>query len=992
MSQLPEFCEVHGTVTGKEGRPVPHARMFVWRKLIRDRVELTAGETNEHGEYRMRYRAEDRCERLLIEVEARSEEFDEPLRSSVVPAQADLQIDLHLETPDTSEWATLTAAMRPALEGLKLSSLVENDDHQDVSFLALELAKSVNAIMNVVVSARLEAAFGVTAAAFYAFVRQRIPSAIPSPLLEASDNFTLIDALVHRIGSLVFALTPQVQTQCLTSAVALDLIGPQYTTQIPELVAALQSLRTTDLLTQPYLVGKATLGQLLGVAQLPAAKQQTFAQALTTNTQSMRNFWRTLGDGNHGFTAAEASSIERTLSLGAFVKNDVPLVRALMQRFSSGTYTENADLAKLSVADWTTLIESSGGAPAGINAAGNTTPAEVFAAVVYTRVTRAYPTAALASRVTAGTFLPVAQRPPLVQFFTNNPALELVKDTISTYLTSAGENAFKGISQEDQAGVIANLRAFQRVLRIAPNVDAAQALLAQNINSATRIAAMGRQQFFVLATANGITKPDANLIFDAAAQRYAGVVSLYTQFNLDAVGVWPAAVGDTATLSQLTQQAIQRDDSLATLFGSQDYCATDDCTSILSPAAYLCDLLLWLRNHPQGAGTLLDVLDGRRPDIRHLLLNCPNSDTELPYIDLVIELLADAIAAPSDPNSTVNPPWKQTTYDATAESLLAAPEYFNQPAFVTLFGANYPQALPYSAGLDELRTYAQQLGVPLWQMRQALVPLHAPPLATQSAVAAERFGMPPHQADLVTTPNLVTANIIWNTAAPPTDLSALPAFLQAASCTYESLLELLEVSWVQGGLGIAISGLNDLCDTSTQTLTPNPLDPGFLDRAHRFLVLWGASGYKMWELDLLLGAAAVANGTLDQNALCALLAFRQLQDATRLPVDAQLAFFGNIDTASHRDPDGTPTTSLYARLFLNPAVIAIGPDPDIAALASGGAIADPVLLDHIPAVQAALGVSAADAATLVGLTDNTLTLANLSELYLASRRWRPRVS
>src|SRR5208282_998878 len=92
------------------------------------------------------------------------------------------------------------------------------------------------------------------------------------------------------------------------------------------------------------------------------------------------------------------------------------------------------------------------------------------------------------------------------------------------------------------------------------------------------------------------------------------------------------------------QQAIQRDQTLAMLFGTEDYCATDDCTSVLSPAAYLCDLLLWLRNHPQGSGTALDVLDRRRPDIRHLLLNCPNSDTELPYIDLVIELLADKVS------------------------------------------------------------------------------------------------------------------------------------------------------------------------------------------------------------------------------------------------------------------------------------------------------------------------------------------------------------
>ena len=49
-----------------------------------------------------------------------------------------------------------------------------------------------------------------------------------------------------------------------------------------------------------------------------------------------------------------------------------------------------------------------------------------------------------------------------------------------------------------------------------------------------------------------------------------------------------------------------------------------------------------------GAG----CFDWRRPDIRHLLLNCPNTDTELPYVDLVNELLADKISPPVDGIST----------------------------------------------------------------------------------------------------------------------------------------------------------------------------------------------------------------------------------------------------------------------------------------------------------------------------------------------------
>ena len=931
--------------------------------------------------------------------------------------------------------------------------------------------------MRVAVSARLEAAFKIPAPAFYAFLRQQVPAALPSPLLDASQNFTLIAPLVQRIGSLIFSLSAQVQTQTLTAAVALDLIGPQFTTQIPQLVSQLQALHTTDLLNQPYLVGNTTLAQLLDVAALPPAKQQTFAQALATNTQSMRNFWRTLGDGQHGFTAAEASAIERTLSIGAFVKNFVPLVQNLLQGFSSGTYQTLPDLARLSLQDWVQLVSQTG-PPPGIDAAGTATPAQVFASVVYTRTTRAYPTAALSGRIAAGTFVPPAQQRPLIQFFRNNPGLELIKDNIPAYLASHGDTAFAGISNEDQAAVVANARSFQRVLRVAPDPDVAQTLLGLGIKSATQIATLGQQQFFLKATAAGLTRPEANQAFQAAAQRYANIVSLYTQFNRDSIGIWPKAMGQVPEPDEPVQEAIQLDPSLATLFGSQDYCATDDCTSILSPAAYLCDLLLWLRNHQQGAQTALDVLDSRRPDIRHLLLNCPNTDTELPYIDLVNELLADKISPPIDSTSTSyvqealvngttyyyivtavnsvgqgapssqvsaapaapaaapgtpggvsatpgdnqvtlgwnavpgatsyniywstspgvttangteiagaanpyvqealvngttyyyivtavnsvgqgapssqvsaapaapaaapgtpggvsatpgdnqvalgwnavpgatsyniywstspgvttangteiagaanpyvqealvngttyyyivtavnsvgqgapssqvsavpivptsapsaptgvsatpgdnqvtlawnavpgatgynvywstapgvttvngteitgawNPVWKQTSADKTAADLSAAPEYFNQGAYVTLFGASYPFTLPYSAGLDELRTYVQQLNLPLWQLRQALLPLGGASVAQQAAVAAERFGMAPHGEDLVANPNFVPAPVAWNTASPLTDVAPVDAFLQAASVTYESLLELLEVAWVQG--------------------------------------------------------------------------------------------------------------------------------------------------------------------------------------------------
>ena len=987
MAEMRDVYKVHGVVTGHDSRPLPGARIIVWLQHIRDRRELAAGETDECGRYEIDYEASTN-EHLpvLIVIEALSEFLDAPLFSRQTLAQPDLQIDLHYQSPDQSQWTNLVKQIEQLLNGLKLDEVVENSTHQDLSFLARELGKSTEALMQVAVSARLETAFSIAAPVFYAFLVQQVPSSLPAPLLDASQNFTLIDALVQNIGSLIFTLAPDVQTSTLTSAVALDIVSPRFTHRIPDIVKRFQALRATDILNQPYVVGSATLSQILDAATVPAPQQQAFSQALATNTQSMRNFWRTLGDGQHGFTAAEASAIERALSIGSFVKNYVPLITYFAQQFNNGAYKSLSDLARLSLQDWMRIVNQTG-PPPGIDPAGTRTPAEVFASVVYTRVTRAFPTAALSNRIASANLVPKAQQQPLQTFFQNNPQLDLIKHNIPVYLVAQGAAAFKGIDEDQQPAVIANIRSFQRVLRVVANADAAQALIGIGLTSAAQITTIGQQQFFMKATGAGLTKSEATQVYYAAAQRYANVVSLYLKVNINATGALPQMIGNLNDIVPSVEQAIKVDPTLATLFGSMDYCEVDDCTSVLSAAAYLCDLLLWLRNHPQGSQTALDVLDARRPDIRNLLLNCPNTDTELPYIDLVNELLADKISLPSDPNSTINPIWKQTSYGLTSTQLSAAPEYFNQAAYVTLFSAVYPQTLPYSTGLDELRTYLQQWNLPLWQLRQALLPLTGAATKQQAAVAAERVGMNIVAENLVTQTNTTPAFLatVWNTPDfSSTGLAAVPTFLQATSLTYESLLELLQVTWVQGALGISIAGVNDSCQTSSQTLTPAPLDTGFLDRVHRFLRLWRATGYKMWELDLLLQAPSVGNGTLDENALIALQAFWQVQNATRLAVNQLLAFYQNIDTGTHRDPDGSTAMSLYAQTYLNPTVTWVAPDPDLVNLPTGGAIGDTVLSDHLKALQPALGITGADAATLFGLTDGTLTLANLSLIYRVS--------
>ena len=981
--------EVTGIVGGPAGKPLAGVRVVVWWRQIRELRELAVGETFEDGRYRVRYALpEDAPGPVLIVVEALSEFFESRLFSQPTPAAPRLEIDLAFEPRDESQWATLVRAIEPLLDGLELDELVESDSHQDLTFLSRELGKSTEELMQVALSARLARQFDLPAPVFYAFLDQRVPASLPFPLLDASQGFTLVDSLVQDIASLVFALAPEEQESTLTAAVALDLIGPKFTRRIPALVEELQSLRSTDLLSRPYASGTASLSQLLDVAGLLPETQQTFANLLAANDGPLDDFWSTLEAGRSGLSADEAEAVERVLSIGSLAGNYVPLVQAVDAEFAAGRYSSLSQVATLTLDEWTALVAKSG-VPEGTEAGASDTPEAAFAKAVYTRAIRAFPTVALSSRIASAGLVPKQEQAPLERFFANNPDLELVTDNLALYLDGAGKEAFGGIPAGKQAKVVAAARGFQRVLRVSPDADVAQALIVAGITSASQIANAGRAQFAAVATEAGLSAAETSLAYEAAAHRYATVVAKYMQLNADAVGVLPKMIGDLGDLGKTIQGAVKRDQSLAALFGSQDYCAVEDCTSVLGPAAYLCDLLLWLKNHPQGSHTALDTFDARRPDVRQLLLNCPNSDTELPYVDLVNELLADTIAPPSGSGSTLNPIWKQTSESATAEQLRAAPEYFNQDAYVKLHGASYPQSLPYSTGLDELRTYLQSWNLPLWQLREALLPLAGGSVAQQAAVAAERLGMNRHAEHLVVTPNAVLPAVAWNTsdfsATAPNGLATVPVFLQASSLDYESLLELLEVSWVQNGLGIHLVGLNDTCDTTGMALALAPLDTGFLDRSNRFLRLWLATGYKMWELDLLLNAPSVGNGKLDRKTLVALQAFWELQAQTKLEVDEQLALYQDLDVEAHLDPDGTTTTtSRYAQVFLNPTTTWAAPDPELESLPHGGPIGDPALADHVMSIQRALAVSAAENATLFTLSDGMLTLANLSLVYRVS--------
>ena len=234
-----------------------------------------------------------------------------------------------------------------------------------------------------------------------------------------------------------------------------------------------------------------------------------------------------------------------------------------------------------------------------------------------------------------------------------------------------------------------------------PNDQAMSGLLKHNLDSAYHVVRYDEAEF-VRRFSDDRGGEDAARLTYAKAQHVHNVVlnvatSYLTARQLPALGSNPQALMIDPAPVALAPQAAAASGVLAYptlegLFGSMDYCTCEQCRSILSPAAYLVDLLLFLDNPPGDLKNPQNVLLGRRPDIQYLPLTCENTNMPVPSIDLVNETLEYFV---TNSLSLANYTGYDTSSGATAEELLANPQFVNDAAYLALKAELFPPPLPF---------------------------------------------------------------------------------------------------------------------------------------------------------------------------------------------------------------------------------------------------------------------------------------------------------
>jgi hypothetical protein len=616
----PDEFVVRGRVLWPDGSAVADATVQAFdRGLPKKDHPLGTATTDGQGQYCITYAPEQLRERNKTRADLIVRGYDQagellaesPLILDAPPDQIVELVSRRPQAPEPAEYARLGRVLAPLLQDVDVVTLAADD----VAYLAEKTGLDPLRVAHFVRSAQLGAGSNIPAEVFYGLLRQGLPTSLPALLAQGR--------AAHRTA--------------LAAAIADNIVGAAIQDTLDEIVGKLRSQTIQEALTRRVLPDAGTLGELLTLASVPAEKQQTFLNAYIDREGSLHEFWTEQKKPNN-LGQARTAAVQRTLQLGAVTQNHLPLIKALEGK----GYKSLRELAGLHKEQWQELIASQvDGKPVGIPKHVEGPDAEERYIETTMRILEGtHPTAVLAREIKAdaeaGNGISHAQG--VVAFLDQHPDCDFRDVPIDLYL-ARNEKALEGIDNPQE--VRSQLQAVYRLFNITPPMDKyrfLRPLVGEGLTSAYDITQMGRPEF--IACHADWDAETAGEIFDNAAQINALALVLFAQYGaaLNSISMYAMEGVD---VSDVEGKGIPE---LETLFGSLDMCECEHCRSAYSPAAYLVDILHFLDGIDalEPGRTVLDVLLDRRPDLGCIELNCENTDTVLPYVDLVNEVLENA--------------------------------------------------------------------------------------------------------------------------------------------------------------------------------------------------------------------------------------------------------------------------------------------------------------------------------------------------------------
>lgn len=367
------------------------------------------------------------------------------------------------------------------------------------------------------------------------------------------------------------------------------------------------------------------------------------------------------------------------------------------------------------------------------------------------RVRQMDPHAVTVERVVSGRLGGLSQAEGVARFLRNAVPLgfRLGQTPLGGFVQGKPDAVWAGIAEDKRATVLDSVRRLYSLYASSPDDATLEALLRAGYSTASAIAGSDYEvfrarllKFLPVSTLEGdldVTR----VVYNKAHQQAATVFNVFDGYKRLGMSAAPPGATPQESAQRADQIEVARKrlagkfPTLETLFGSVDYCHCDHCQSVLSPAAYLVDLLRFVdpddeawatvraayemnAGAPYPHGKPFVALDARRPDLKNIALTCENTHTALPYIDIVNEVLEQVMMSGVGIDIQA-----YDVGEASSADLIAEPQNILWSAYVGTGGRSlreqvYPVSLPFDLPLEMARAFLRQLDLPLWRLRSSL--------------------------------------------------------------------------------------------------------------------------------------------------------------------------------------------------------------------------------------------------------------------------------
>ncbi len=851
--------------------------------------------------------------------------------------QSDLWVDLVAGNKDyigPSEFKLLDRKLQPHLrDGFSLTVW-------NIEFLANKTQSSELHVRYYSRARKFEEETEIPMQLFYACFRQNLPMTL-------SDLAKVVEEDI---------------TQAILRSIDENIIGQEWSDLAAEMKNKLEQHVVKQILVGNSYSDKATLNDIFELLNIGPDHASQIMQRYVQYKDNHKAFWDGLrADAD---LSIYADDLDKALRIAALSQHHMPAIRVIFQ--DPGVQQMNGihGLAKWNSSEWINIVQQIGSAPDTIPGTGNEQLSN-YAEFMESTLKRVFPTTRLLTDLTNS---PRYADSEIGTFLNLRPDFQFGRDNIADAVAQLGDEI------RDTDKLTNELYRLKRLDSVAPKDSRVEVTTALDgsFESARDITLLGKTAF-MRRFGNGMGGEEiASKVYAKAQQIAATTLNLAVQYRESQSGILPYVMKNDGSNEEVSAEAnnksiklnsksSQKSDvpTLEELFGNLNFCACKHCRSVYSPAAYLVDLLQFLKaqyiidvdsstsdeivykGDPENPDSAFEEFVKRRSDILNIRLDCENSNTVMPYIDLVNEVLENAVLTITGNAGAIDEAYQT---EATTQELSTAPEHINTLAYDELEKAVYPFTAPFSLWNAEGEVYISHFGYKRAELLRALrinddasdellqiqlgISNNAYTLITSDStagvvsVAGEDYD--PWQLWGIDTEDVEispTETVKWHTY-----LSNVEIFDNKLNISYEELRQLLQISYIHNGSNIeaifselapcSTSDAMILQETAPDSGTYTELDTDFFDRVQRFMRLYHKSQWTILEFGKFLDVLEVTN--ISTTTISQLAVVKHTMEALDVSADEAISWWGNMSTFV--DENDSAYRSFYAEHFLNKAV------------------------------------------------------------------------